>query len=363
MRPHRIIALLILLLLTDIALAKPPVWVEGQSTRFPAVLYLVGVGQGSSRDGANASALATIAKIFRAKIEQQTNDWEKYLQIESRGKTQIEQKKTMELLTRVSTDKVIEGVQIVETAQDGPVYYALAILDRLQATASLTERITDMDENIHEAVHLARNAPDKISRIKNYKRAINTFLLRNAANTDLQIVSIKGMGIPSPLSLMEIAQEFDEWLSKNFLIDVKVAGVHGPVVQKAVIEALLREGFPVNGEKQTGPEPDLLVRGDVVLSPLTLPGKAFKYVRWCVDLTISETKGNKIVGVLTKSGREGHISASEVEARAIRAIPRAIMTDIGGRIAEYFTGALPHAGDVSPILTRSSSCNPAPTRE
>ncbi len=346
--------LLFTLLANTIAFAKPPDWVNGatsagQSTRFPEGLYLVGVGQADSRDRAKSDALASIAKIFRVRIEQQTTDWEKYIQIESRGKTEIEQKKTIESLTEVSTDKVIEGAQIIETAQDGAIYYALAVIDRLQATASLTERITDFDEKINVSIELARNAPDKLSRIKNYKRAINTFLRRDAANIDLQVISVKGNGIHPAVSLTKVAQEFDEWLANNFSIDVNVSGTNGPVVQQTIIESLLQEGFPVNAGSNTVP-PDLFVKGDVTLSPVKFPGKPFNYVRWCVDLAILETKGNKIVGVVQKSGREGHISAEEAEARAIRALQPVIIADVGGRIAEYFTG------ETKTVRSGSSSC-------
>jgi len=348
----RLMLLFITLLLADtVAFAKPPDWVNGRSNRYPPGLYLVGVGQADSRDGAKSDAIASIAKIFRAKIEQQTADWEKYIQIESRGKTKIEQKKSIESLTKVSTDKVIEGIQIVETAQDGPVYYALAIIDRLQAVASLTERISALDQQTKEAIGLARNSADKLSRIKNYKLAIKTLVLRDASNADLQIVSVKGSGISSPVSLMNVAQEYDDWLAKNFLIDVKVGGAHGPVVETAVIQALLREGFPVNGGAMGNSDgADLLVKGDVILSPLVLPGKTFKYIRWCVDLTILETKGNKVVGVVAKSGREGHISAEEAELRAIRALQPTVIADVGGRLAEYFTG------EFQPIRNQVSSC-------
>lgn len=350
MRLQIIVLLLSLLFANTAARAKPPDWVNGRSSHFPEGLYLVGVGQGNTREGANSDALATIAKIFRAKIQQQTTDWEKYIGIESRGKTQIEQKKSLESMTKISTDKVIEGAQIVEMAQDGQIYYALAMIDRVQATAGLTERIAGFDEKIQAAIDLARSASDKLSRIKNYKRAINTFLLRDAANIDLQIVNVKGSGIPSPVSPVKVAQEFDEWLAKNFLIDVKVTGANSPVVQKAIIESLLREGFPVSAGDSAKVSADLVVHGELTLSPVKLPDPSFQYVRWCVDLEIIETKENRIVGVVQKSGREGHLSASEADARALRALQPAVITDIGGRIAEYF------AGEFQPITNRTSSC-------
>ncbi len=362
----KIIGILVFLAVLGIgmpALAKTPDWVNGQSARFPQGLYLVGVGQSDSQEGAESDALAALAKIFHAQISQQTADWQKYIQVESRGKSQVEQKQSIESLTKVSTNKVLEGAEIVERAQEGSVHYALAVIDRLQSATTLTERVASLDQKINASLDLARSAPDKLSRIKNYKLAIKMFLLRDAYNTDLQIVNVKGGGVPTLVSPTKIVQEFESWLAQNFLIDVKVGGAQGAVVQKAIIASLLKEGFPIKGGPAAGGEfddlesgggkttgPDLLVRGEVILSPVNLPGQEFKYVRWCVDIEVQETKGNRIVGVVTRSGREGHLSRSEAEARATRALQSDILADVGATLAEYFTG------EFQPVTDRPSSC-------
>lgn len=349
-----------LLFLNTAAFAKPPTWVNGRSNRYPSGLYLVGVGQSNSDEGARADALAALAKIFHAQISQQTAEWQKYIQVESKGKSSVEQKQSIESLTKVSTDKTLEGAEIVEAAQDGAIYYALGVIDRLQATATLTERIAGIDQKINESLAVARQSTDKLEKIKNFKRAIKAFLLRDAYNTDLQVVNIKGGGIVPPVSLTSVAAEYEKWLSKNFLVEVEMSGAKGESVRKAIIDGLIREGFSVKGKASGGDDylsdlegplgTDLLVKGEVSLSPVDLPGQPFKYVRWCVDLEVLEPKYKRIVGVVAKSGREGHVSASEAEARALRALVPEVSIDIGSRLAEYL------GGDYQPQERRASSC-------
>jgi hypothetical protein len=331
---------IMLLFVSDLAFSKPPDWVNGRSNRFPEGLYLVGVGVSDSRKGAESEALASLAKVFRAQISQQTDELERYLQSESMGKTKIEQKKSLESLTKVSTDKVIEGAAIVETAQEESSFYALAVLDRLQSSAILTERIATLDQAAAESVHRARAASDKLSRIKNYKNAIHRLLLREIDNTDLAIINIKGSGIPAPIPSSQVVLEFNEWLVDHFLIAVKISGVSGEIVEKAIIESLIRDGFPVQGdqEQSDAKAPDLLVKGEVTLSPMEIPGQSFKTVRWCVDLTIVETKENRIVGVINRSGREGHLSEPEAKARALRILQPEVAIEVGRKLADYFTG-------------------------
>ncbi len=334
--------------------AKQPDWVMDQSEKWPQRLYLVGVGQADSREGAEAEARAAIAKIFHARIRQETEQWQKYLEVESRGKTQVEQKQAIESVTAVSTEKVLEGVEIVERAQDGPLYYALAVMDRLQSTTRLTEQITALNRTIDNMLHLARTSPDKLTRITNFKKGIKTLLLRDAYNADLMIVNVKGEGVPSAVSPLDAVQEFETWLSKNFLIDVEIAGPHHEVVKEVIIEALLRDRFPVKGEEKgrenPASKPDLLIKGEVALSPSHLPNQPFVYVRWCVDLTVLETAGNRIVGVVTKSGREGHLSEAEATARAIRSLQPQISSGMVASLSEYFTG------EFKSVENRPSAC-------
>src|SRR5215813_4253397 len=137
--------------------AKPD-WIDGVSRTYPAEQYLLGVGQSDNRATAEDQAYAAVARIFKAEVNAQAKDWESYLVIEQRGHSSAERRLTLDNLTSVSTDKVLENVQIVERwvdVQTG-LHYALAGMHRLQAETAFMERITELDRSIKDDVEEAQ---------------------------------------------------------------------------------------------------------------------------------------------------------------------------------------------------------------
>ena len=153
------------LLMTLIALSgcawfggqSKPDWIDGVSVDYPSGQYLVGVGQAESRPAAEDRAYAAVARIFKAEVSAQAKDWESYLVIEQRGDSGAERRLTLDNSTRVSTDKVLENVRIVDRWVDvhQGLRYALAGMHRPQAETSFMERITELDRSISDDVEEA----------------------------------------------------------------------------------------------------------------------------------------------------------------------------------------------------------------
>ena len=93
-----------------------PVWIEGGGGgQFPPGQFLLGVGQGSSSTQASEQAYAAVSKIFKAEITAQAKDWESYLAVETRGRPSVEHRLTIDHVTQVTTEKVLENVQILDS--------------------------------------------------------------------------------------------------------------------------------------------------------------------------------------------------------------------------------------------------------
>lgn len=331
--------------------AKAPDWVKGSSALYPQEHYLIGVGDGDTRDSAEQKAYTKIALIFKAEIAGKTQEWEKYLQVESKGKTRVERQVSIDQLTKVSTDKVLENAKIAETWFDEKVkiHYALAVIDRAQATAALKERITNLDTKAEEQLAEASKTTDKLNKIKNFRRAIKTLMLRDAYNTDLRIVNPKGTGIEPTVSLVKVTNELEKLLREGFAISVEVSGSQAEMVRKSIIEGLNREGLSVQGaaggggggfeEIEEGPKkPDLLIKGEVVIWKADIPDPTWRYVRWCADFQVIEAKGKKIMGAVAKSGKEGHLTVDEAALKAIRAMQPELISELAKNVANYIYG-------------------------
>ncbi|THJ17273.1 MAG: hypothetical protein CAF42_002515 [Nitrospira sp. CG24B] len=186
-----------------------PDWIDGVSDAYPSGQYLVGVGQAESRAAAEDRAYAAVARIFKAEVSAQAKDWESYLVIEQRGHSSAERRLTLDNLTRVSTDKVLENVRIVDRWADvhKGLHYALAGMHRPQAETSFMERITELDRSIGNDVEEAQRPSDKLARVRALRRAVRNLVLRETYNADLRVIRPSGQGTAAAYRVSELTQE------------------------------------------------------------------------------------------------------------------------------------------------------------
>jgi hypothetical protein len=331
--------------------AKPD-WVDGVSTTYPSGQYLVGVGQAENRAAAEDRAYAAVARIFKAEVNAQAKDWESYLVIEQRGQSSEERRLTLDNLTSVSTDKVLENVRIVDRWVDvhTGLHYALAGMHRSQAETAFMERITELDRSISDDVQEARRPPDdKIAKVRALRRAARNLVLRETYNADLRVIRSSGQGTPAAYRVSELTHELEQFLATNLILAVAVTGNQAEPVQRALTEGLLREGLQVSsrpwgedrsssGGVSSGPSPELLVRGMVRVWPIDVRDPLFKFVRWCSDLEVVDLTSQRVVGALSKGGKEGHLSEREATARVVRVMQQEFSADVAKAVAGHVFG-------------------------
>ncbi len=254
-------------------------------------------------------AYAAVARIFKAEISAQAKDWESYLLIEQRGHSSAERRLTLDNLTRVSTDKVLENVRIVDRWVDRQkgLHYALAGMHRPQAETSFMERIVELDRSISDDIEEAHRSSDKLAKVRALRRA-----------------------------------------ARNLVLAVAVTGDQVEPAQRALTEGLLREGLQVTsrpwggdrslGGDSSGPSPELLLRGVVRVWLIDVRDPQFKFVRWCSDFEVVDLTSQRVVGALSKGGKEGHLSEREATAKAVRVMQLEFSTEVAKAIAAHVYG-------------------------
>jgi hypothetical protein len=249
---------------------------------------------------------------------------------------------TLDNLTRVSTDKVLENVSIKDTWYDTGkgLYYALAAMNRPQAEASLMERMADLDRTVEVDLSESRQTADKLTKVKTLRRATRNLVLREAYNADLRVIRPSGQGMPSGYRVSELTNELEQFLATNLVMAVQVNGDHAEPIQRALSEGLIREGLTVTNRPAGGDgvAAELLVRGAVRVSPIEVPDPQFKYVRWCSDFEVLEVSSQRIVGAVSRGGREGHLTEREATAKALRVIQQEFSSDLAKAIAAHVLG-------------------------
>lgn len=325
-----------------------PAWIDGVSPDYPSAQYLTGVGQGDNRAVAEDQAYAALARIFKAEVSAQSKDWESYLLVEQRGSSRDERRLTLDNLTRVSTDKVLENVKIVDRWYDTKkgLHYALAGMHRSQAETAFMERMNELDRSVQADVDEAHRTPDKLAKVRALRRAIRNLILRETYNADLRVIRASGQGTSPPNRVQELTRELEDYLSSNLVLAVAVTGDQVEPVQRALTEGLIREGLHVTSmasgmEQQmggSGPIPELLVRGMVRVWPIDIRDPQFMYVRWCSDFEVVDVVSQQVVGAISKGGKEGHLSEREATAKVIRVMQQDMSADVAKAIAAHVYG-------------------------
>jgi len=324
-----------------------PAWIDGVSPDYPSSQYLTGVGQGDNRAAAEDRAYAALARIFKAEVSAQSKDWESYLVVEQRGTSRDERRLTLDHLTRVSTDKVLENATIVDRWYDAKknLHYALGGMHRAQAETAFMERMNDLDRSIQSDVEGAHQSSDKLAKVRALRRAARNLVLRETYNADLRVIRASGQGTAAAYRVQDLTRELEEYLSSNLVLAVSVTGDHVEPVQRALTEGLIKEGLRVatmapGTEMPAGASssPELLIRGMVRVWPIDVRDPQFTYVRWCSDFEVVDLVGAQIVGAISKGGKEGHLSEREATAKVIRVMQQDLSGDVAKAIAAHVYG-------------------------
>jgi hypothetical protein len=255
-------------------------------------------------------------------------------------------------VTEVSTKKVLENVIILARWErpHADQYFVLAGMDRSQSEKALLEELSELDQAIEQDVTESRTAKDTLTKIRRLKRAMKNIRLREEVNADLRIIRLSGSGNPPAYQLEDLRNQLDHYLRDELRVRLQLRGEQNSLIRRALLEGLSREGFytinqgqPSASSHRTGsfspPEKtDLLIKGAATMWKVDLPDPRFVYVRWCADLLVVEGNPQRIIGVVSRSGREGHITQGEAFARASKAMQAAVTSEVTNALSDFIYG-------------------------
>jgi hypothetical protein len=72
--------------------------------------------------------------------------------------------------------------------------------------------------------------------------------------------------------------------------------------------------------------------------PIDVRDPQFKFVRWCSDLEVVDLASQRVVGALSKGGKEGHLSEREATAKVVRVMQQEFSAEVAKAIAAYVYG-------------------------
>jgi LPP20 lipoprotein len=225
-----------------------PDWLLGQSTQYPASRYITGHGQADELAVAKDRARSDLAKTFSVQVSEQSRDSSSFSQTDSAAKGTVT-KNTMDVSRDISTrtDQMLNGVEIADTWQDPQtqVYYALAILERAKAAASLRSQIADLDASTRAYLGQAQASNDLFVKIAAATHALAAQTERAGLQSELQVADITGRGVPSEWNLGKLQADRAALLVR-LRINAAADGKDTVAVQKLLAGALADAGFTVS---------------------------------------------------------------------------------------------------------------------
>jgi len=312
-------------------------WVDGKSISYPEHQYLVGVGYGNTRETAERNSYAAISKIFSTNITSISKDYEKYSQVQSKGRNETKDEINVEQFIEITTKRVLENVTIAETWFDSKdkIYYVLAVIDRAKAGNSLKEQIRSLDSQIEEMIKKSGEAADKIQKIRSLKSATKGLIQRETYNANLRVINLSGKGIDSPFSLAGVDNELTHFLKNEFSIGVEVTGEKGGSVEATIIEGLNKQGLFI---VKKGQSENLIVKGEIEFNEAYIHNPMFKFVRWMANFKLVDKSNDRVIGSINRSGREGHLTVIEAKERALKTMQEDIVSEVSKELTEFLFG-------------------------
>ncbi|MDE2314762.1 MAG: LPP20 family lipoprotein, partial [Elusimicrobia bacterium] len=310
--------------------AARPDWIENWSAQYPGARYLAGVGIGYSRASAEDFARGEIAKIFSAQVNVQ----------ESASQTETDRSGgnggTSSLLTsafqnvRTASHKVLEDSRIAQDWQDpqSGQYYALAILDRQKASASLSEQIGDLDSQIEHQESDLKQSANKLARAKDAMGIVTDLAKRRELSAELRVVGQSGQGAPAPVDAASAQSDAQSALAALNVV-IHLDGDGSEEVTNGVIRGLNDLGIQARQGDSSQKDLDIAVTGSVFTSQESLGAASpWKRARSEADIRVADASNSKTIAAIRPSAREDSQDYQTAVSRSLVSLSQACAEQI-----------------------------------
>jgi hypothetical protein len=314
--------------------------VSSPSSVYEESRYISAVGFGRDREEAEKNALGSLTAVFGRRVSGETRASYRYAEAVSEG--MLEENREIESAVKTSFEMdALIGAEIRDYWFDGlDTYYASALMDRLKCGMLYNDLIESNERIIGNLVDLPQDRRNTLEAYSRYGLA--------AAIADANTVFLNVLSVLAPASaaagraLMPRGEDYrlaQAETARNIFIDITVDQDRDDRIRAAFAGAFFAAGFGAG----TGNSP-YRMELSLLLNPVELPGNDNKFVRYTVSGKLVEAAAGKELFPFALSGREGHLSYSEAENRALRVIEQKIRDDFSGEFTAYLEG-LASAGE------------------
>ncbi len=322
--------------------AATPAWINGISAQYPAKDYLIGVGVGDTLDNARSSARAEIAKVFKAKIVQSAQETKNEQTTQAGSSAKFSSRQDTALSTSVSTDELLQGVEIAETWQDRKKknYYALAILNKRKSSQALMQQITDQEEIISAKRARAASAASTIEKLQALNGALEALQKKDELAARKQVldpVAVSDIGAGSVRA--DIENQKAALISKiHFIVQTDDT----PHLAASVSEKISSVGFatfPAPAEGKATGITEIMVYAKTAIELVERNNPQWIFYGWHATVSLTEgAMGGRVIATVVKDGQSSQMTANAAKTKAVADATRAAALVAEQEINTYIFG-------------------------
>lgn len=310
-----------------------PQWLDGRDPRYPAVQYLSATGSAANPELAEDRARGNLAEIFEARVEARAEDVRQFERYRQGDQSSVSEGEEVTRRLAVSTDVVLKGVRIAErwSPPDAARHYALAVLPRSQAGASLRQEIKRLDGATDAVMADGAATDDRLRQAGALIRALDLQVERASYQGMLQVVDPSGRGISPRWNLGKLEVQLDSTLAGISVSSESPEQKLRDMVAGAVADA----GF---NDSAAGSGAQYVLQADLDRYVVGTHDGWF-WLRAELNLTLKRGQSGAIVGSESWPLKVAGLNAEAAEGRLWGAAREALRSDLRDALIGFATTA------------------------
>ncbi len=308
-------------------------WMTDLEAVYPEARFIAATGSGDTRQDAEASAAASLARRFEVKVEASTVSRLNSSSTTADGKVATVSTSVFDQSVGLTGTQDFLNLRFSDPVTDKQgVVHVAAFLEKAPTAKLYRTRIENDLERIGTLVKRSQTAPGALTAFALADAAVKTGgetsgriaqlgLLQPSATPELE----KALNAPALLGLREAAAaKVGYRLQLEGDPDARLAGI--------VKAALAEHGIPYQA---TGA---LLVNGSLQIEPVKV-STTYQSVEWTLNLTLLDERGATVAAV-TKLARENGLSDAEARTIAWREVEKRLTKDLSAALKIYWDGLI-----------------------
>ena len=303
-----------------------PDWVKNPQSIYPDNKFLVSIGEGDTRQGAENAAAANLSRIFESRIHSDER------LTDSVTETQDNFSRTTDLQTDISvlSSQTLLNIQHAEAWTDKTGRcHAVAYLNRRETAAIYRPKIEEYNRQISALLADAHAETDLLRRYALLRSALIAAQENEQLLNQLKIIHPTSASASAPsASLISIRNAAIE-SARRIRVDIQLKGDPAGRMSNTLKELITRYGFTI------GNPAVLTVTGETTLEDTGKRTAGLAFFRYTLAIQFSDAQGTGLVSI-TDRGREAVTDPKEAPTRCHRTMAAKLKTDGVQALDDYF---------------------------